>query len=187
MNKLTKLKAITGHIKTVSVHKYYVFLAMKDCGHPIQGLLHDMSKFSPTEFGESIEYYTGTHSPIDGARAELGYSMAWLHHKGRNPHHSQYWIDYTWGVITVAKMPWKYLVESICDTIGAGKAYMKDKWTINAPIDWWNSRDCKSIFNDKTRKALQHIYSYIAKNGWERTAELIKLGVFEEMYEHDSF
>ena len=76
------------HLQTINHHKY---LVMKECfevGLYKQGLLHDMSKYSPTEFIESSKYYTGKHSPISEAKRENGYSKAWLHHKGRNKHHS---------------------------------------------------------------------------------------------------
>jgi hypothetical protein len=187
MNIRNKYWAIVGHIHTVMIHKHYVFLAMKDCGYFWGGLTHDLSKFSPTEFNESINYYTGTHSPIDDAKKAQGYSMAWLHHKGRNPHHSSFWVDVTFGVVKPCKMPWKYLVESICDTIGAGKAYMKDGWTNRAPIDWWNSHDKKSFYHDDTRYALEYIYMYISEYGWKKTAIHIKDGSFKSIYCNSNF
>ena len=51
-----------------------------------QGLLHDMSKYSPTEFLVGCRYYKGYMSPNNAERADRGYSSAWLHHKGRNKH-----------------------------------------------------------------------------------------------------
>ena len=81
------------HIKTVMTHKFYVFIFACKAGIPFRGLVHDMSKFSPSEFFESVKYYQGNGSPISAAKKENGYSKAWLHHKGRNKHHWQYWYD----------------------------------------------------------------------------------------------
>ena len=41
------------------------------------------------------KYYQGNRSPNEIERREKGYSAAWLHHKGRNKHHLEYWIDYS--------------------------------------------------------------------------------------------
>mgnify|MGYP003304157542 CR=1 FL=1 len=58
-----------------------------------QGLLHDLSKYSPVEFLVGVKYYQGDSSPIDAAKKDKGYSMAWFHHRGRNLHHHVMWID----------------------------------------------------------------------------------------------
>ena len=72
------------HFCLINRHKWNVFKLMCRAGRPLQGALHDMSKFTPTEFIESAKYYTGTHSPIEDARKEIGYSKAWQHHKAHN-------------------------------------------------------------------------------------------------------
>ena len=59
-----------------------------------QGLLHDLSKYSPKELLPGFRYFQGDRSPNDAERKAKGYSSAWLHHKGRNKHHLEYWIDY---------------------------------------------------------------------------------------------
>ena len=88
------MKAIR-HFQTITKHKIYV---MRECfrvGLYRQGLLHDLSKYSWTEFRIGCRYYQGTRSPNNAEREEKGYSSAWLHHKGRNKHHYEYWIDYS--------------------------------------------------------------------------------------------
>ena len=168
MSKLTK------HLKLVCNHKREVFKAMAMCGHPVRGLFHDMSKFSPTEFVESVKYFQGDRSPIEAAKEAQGYSMAWFHHRGRNPHHSQYWCDISFGEVTPCEMPWKYLLELVCDTIGAGKAYMGDKWDNDAPIKYYRARDYKSFYHPKTRAKLEAIYTDIDRFGWKSVANTIK-------------
>ena len=71
-----------AHFCTITKHKK---LVLKECfrvGLYKQGLLHDMSKYSWTEFRVGCRYYQGTRSPNNAEREEKGYSSAWLHHKG---------------------------------------------------------------------------------------------------------
>lgn len=170
------LNNLKGHTKTVLDHKREVYKAMKECGHPIQGLIHDMSKFSPIEFFESVKYFTGTRSPIENAKEVKGYSDAWLHHKGRNKHHSQYWLDCSWGKTVPQEIPWKYLLELICDGIGAGKVYAKNRgeeWSQASPLKYWNDRDQTSYYHSNTRNKLEWYYTQIAINGWEYVSSRI--------------
>lgn len=88
-----------------------------------QGVIHDLSKLSPTEFFDSAKYYSGDKSPTLAARIDYGYSKAWLAHKGRNKHHWEYWIDFVGGQIVPVRMPYKYIQEMVCDMIGAAKSY----------------------------------------------------------------
>lgn len=111
------------HLKTVLIHKYYVFIYMVRCGYIWRGITHDMSKFSWTEFSESVKYYNGKRSPIDECKKENGYSLAWLHHRGRNKHHYEYWVDYLDDGGIPIEMPRKYVIELICDWIAAGRTY----------------------------------------------------------------
>jgi len=136
MKYSTKLRK---HFKTVCAHKYYVFLASIEAGIPFRGFMHDWSKFSFSEFFNSAKYYTGNRSPIDNEKDEKGYSYAWLHHRGRNPHHWEYWVDNLSSGGEALKMPIKYVKEMICDWIGAGKAYDFDNWNYDTPFKRFNS------------------------------------------------
>ena len=98
------------HLKTINHHKW---LVMKNCfrvGLYKQGLLHDLSKYSWAEFSVGVKYYQGDRSPNDAEREDKGYTSAWLHHKGRNKHHLEYWVDYSTdhsGALAGCKMPAK--------------------------------------------------------------------------------
>lgn len=129
-----------GHLKTVTKHKYWVWYYMHKCGKGWRGLWHDMSKFSPVEFWESVKYYSGTRSPIDACKEDRGVSMAWMHHKGRNPHHYEYWMDNFDKGGEPKEMPWKYKVEMICDYLAAGRAYMVKNFSYQAEYDWWKKK-----------------------------------------------
>lgn len=125
------------HFKKICTHKYWVAKYCFKAGLYWRGLMHDMSKFSWTEFWESAKYYQGDSSPINVCKADKGYSLAWQHHKGRNPHHYEYWTDRYDDATVAIEMPYKYAAEMICDYIGAGKAYMGDKFTFAREYQWW--------------------------------------------------
>jgi hypothetical protein len=129
-----------GHFLTICKHRKYVRYACRKCGIPIQGLFHDLSKFSPIEFFESAKYWTGTKSPIEVARRENGYSLAWNHHKGRNVHHWEYWLDRysdAFGPYPIL-MPANYMCEMFCDWIGASKTYYHgNNWNLELLEDYY--------------------------------------------------
>ena len=78
-----------------------------------QGFLHDLSKYSPTEFMVGAKYYQGTRSPNNAEREATGVSTSWLHHKGRNKHHFEYWVDYNMKSHKnePVEMPYNYVAE----------------------------------------------------------------------------
>lgn len=122
------------HFKTVIKHKWLVMILMFKCGYYWQGIMHDMSKFSPTEFCSSAKYFQGDKSPIDAEKTERGYSIAWQHHKGHNPHHWEYWIDNLGNYKnTPIPIPFKFIVEMVCDWISAGIVYSGQKCDFSKP------------------------------------------------------
>ena len=127
------------HWNVVRHHRKYIRQYCFKAGLYRQGLLHDLSKYHPTEFLESVKYFTGDHSPIDECKKHKGYSAAWMHHKSHNKHHREYWTDNYDRGTTCIKMPWKYALECFCDYLGAGKAYNNgiDDW--RKEIKWWTS------------------------------------------------
>ena len=117
------IKNGAGHFCTITKHKKIVMEECFKVGLYKQGLLHDMSKYSWPEFKTGVIYYQGTRSPNAAEREEKGYSSAWLHHKGRNKHHYEYWTDVDIrhrenGIVGV-KMPAKYVAEMVMDRIAA--------------------------------------------------------------------
>ena len=100
---------------------------------------HDLSKYSPEEFLKGCKYYQGTRSPHEAEREEYGFSYGWMHHKGRNKHHFEYWTDYDLRtkLMTPVKMPLKYVKEMFCDRVAASKIYMKDKYDDGAPLAYF--------------------------------------------------
>ncbi|MDO4437928.1 MAG: DUF5662 family protein [Eubacteriales bacterium] len=157
-----------GHIKTVSIHKYYVAQGCFRLGLYKQGLLHDMSKFSLSEFIPSVRYYNGYMSPNNIERRLYGYSRAWLHHKGRNKHHFEYWIDFSLNPaekMIGCKMPMRYVAEMICDRRAACIAYNGSKYTnADAWNYYYNSRH-RLIMNKDTRAVLEKALYVLKEEG----------------------
>ena len=158
------LRKIVGHIKTVTKHKWLVFKLCCRAGIPWRGFMHDWSKFSPTEFWESVKYYTGKRSPIPLAKAENGYSKAWLHHKGRNKHHAEYWYDYETSQKTFI-MPYVYAVEMICDNLAAGITYNGKKWTKSTQLEYWETKGYKKPIHPKMAAFEKEVYTQVSKDG----------------------
>ena len=134
------MKYFFKHLSVVLRHKYEVFKLSIKCGIPFRGLIHDLSKFSYTEFSESVKYYKkskGKYSPLAACKKENGYSKAWLHHFGRNPHHYEHWQDNFDKGGQAVQMPFKYALELVCDYLAAGRAYMKKDFSYIAEYDWW--------------------------------------------------
>ena len=138
-----------AHLHTVNRHRRLVRHYCFKLGLVWQGLTHDLSKYSPTEFWRGVKYYQGWRSPNDQERLENGVSLAWLHHKGRNRHHFEYWIDYCRredGTIYIGgcKMPKKYVAEMFCDRIAACRVYQGDAYTDASPYDYYQrSKDLR--------------------------------------------
>ena len=128
------------HFKLITTHKAYVFRNCVKAGLIWRGVKHDMSKYSPVEFFESVKYFTGTDSPINTCKKAKGWSKAWMHHKGRNTHHWQYWLDNTDEGIVPRIMPFEDCVEMLCDQFAAGKAYKKENWSLDYQREWWEKK-----------------------------------------------
>lgn len=171
-----------GHLHTINHHK---FLVMKHCfkvGLYKQGLLHDLSKYSPTEFLVGCKYYQGTRSPNNAEREATGYSKAWLHHKGRNKHHYEYWIDYSVNReegIRGQKMPVKYVVEMFMDRIAASKTYQGDNYTDAHPLEYYLDGAGKlgNMIHPETAGLLHFLLKMLAQEGEEKTFRYIKYHV----------
>ena len=159
-------QAAWNHFKTVSKHKHIVFQECHACGITWRGLMHDMSKFSPAEFIPSAKYFQGDKSPIEAEKAANGYSFAWLHHKGVNPHHWEWWIDFADdGTFIVNKIPYEYVVEMVCDWIGAGKVYSKDKWTQHEPLRYYHKVRDGRHFHPETEELVLKFLNCISDKG----------------------
>ena len=169
------------HFITITKHK---ILVMKECfrvGLYRQGLLHDLSKYSPTEFLVGAKYFQGNRSPNNAEREEKGYSSAWLHHKGRNRHHYEYWIDYSTrnvpGGLAPVEMPAKYVAEMLMDRIAASKVYRGSQYTDADPLEYFLAAKEPPIMHDNTRALLLKLLTMLAQEGEERTFRYVRISL----------
>lgn len=154
-------------------------MVIKHCfkaGIGFQGLFHDLSKYTPSEFSVGAKYYRGYKSPNDVERMEKGYSSAWLHHQGRNKHHFEYWRDYDVNTHLMApvKMPLKYVKEMFCDRLAASKVYMKDKYTEEHPLEYFRKGKAKATAHPETMEILESWLVMLAEKGEDETFKYIK-------------
>ena len=162
MNNLFK------HLKIIRTHRKYVRKACFKMGIPWRGLVHDLSKYSPVELS-ICKYYTGKKSPHQVARDEIGYSPSWIHHYHTNKHHFQFWWDEDEdGKIIPMKMPYKYLIESFCDMLGASKAYNPETWKPEMLLTYWETKCLnKRIMHDDSVKFLDYLIRLLVLDGEE--------------------
>ncbi len=150
------------------------------CGLIKQGLLHDLSKYSFVEFFSGVKYYQGYRSPIDAEKEELGYSLGWLHHKGRNKHHFEYWIekDYNNPIsYKTLEMPLNYLLEAACDKIAASKIYQKDKYTNASAYNYMINGQDKIFMGQLNARRHLILLEYLKDNGEEKA-----LAYYKDLY-----
>lgn len=166
-----------GHFSTITYHKWLVLQNCFRIGLYKQGITHDLSKYSPTEFWAGVKYFQGNRSPNDAQRQAEGYSAAWLHHKGRNRHHLEYWIDYDptgVGNMVGTEMPVKFVAEMFCDRIAASKVYMKEAYTDASPWEYYERGKNHYILHEKTRELLEYMLLLLKDKGEDEAFRIIK-------------
>lgn len=156
------LKNTIAHWKKIRTHRKWVRRYCWKQGLFWQGLTHDLSKYSPTEFFESVKYYQGTSSPIDACKKANGVSYAWMHHKGRNPHHYEYWQDNFDRGGQPVLMPYKYFVEEMCDFIGAARAYLGKDFSYVKEEEWWKKKRENCAMHPNNKIMLDVIFNDLA-------------------------
>lgn len=177
-----------AHFHTINHHRR---LVRKECfavGLYWQGLVHDLSKYSPTEFLVGARYYQGNRSPNNAEREDLGLSYSWLHHKGRNRHHYEYWLDYSTkpggGIngsgITPCRMPLRYVIEMFCDRIAASRTYNGAAYKDSDPLAYYSRGDTRRFLHPETADLLEKLLHMLAEEGEEKAyaycRELLKKG-----------
>lgn len=160
-----------GHFRTITKHKLLVMRHCFQMGLYRQGLTHDLSKYLPSEFLVGAKYYQGTRSPNNAEREAKGYSAAWLHHKGRNKHHFEYWIDYSLEEphhrMAGMRMPRKYVAEMLADRIAASKVYGGESYTQHDPLNYFRKGQDHYMIHPKTKRELEFLLRYLDRYGEE--------------------
>lgn len=182
------------HFCTITKHKILVMKGCFQIGLYKQGLLHDLSKYSPTEFLVGCKYYKGYMSPNNAEREDKGYSLAWLHHKGRNKHHLEYWIDY--GIpekdhpnekmgMCGMKMPIRYVAEMFIDRVSASKNYQGDAYTDQSALIYYEKGKGHYLIHEDTAAMLELLLVMLAKKGEKETFAFVKNEVLKGKVPYD--
>ncbi len=168
------------HYKTITKHRHQVIRHCFKAGIGFQGLFHDLSKYLPAEFIVGAKYYQGSRSPNESEREAYGYSKAWMHHKGRNRHHFEYWTDYNPRTkeLSPVKMPRRYVIEMFCDRVAAGKIYQGNAYTDGSPLNYFSNGKKRRLENGmihpETSRQLEYLLKMLARRGEARTFAYIR-------------
>lgn len=164
------------HFITITRHRNKVIGNCFRAGIPIRGLLHDLSKYSPYEFIVGAKHYQGTRSPNEGERESYGYSKAWMHHKGRNRHHFEYWTDYDCVTkqIKAVEMPKKFVIEMFCDRVAASKIYNGKNYTDSSPLEYFMKAKGIRLIHPKTSDEIEFLLTMLAEKGEKETFKYIR-------------
>lgn len=164
------------HFKTITKHRHRVIVHCFKAGIGFQGLFHDLSKYSPAEFIPGAKYYLGTRSPNEKERELFGYSLAWMHHKGRNKHHFEYWVDLNIATkrYEPVPMPMCYLTEMFCDRVAACKIYKGKDYTDSSALEYYLRGNARAKMHEETADLLEEWLHMLADRGEAETFAHIK-------------
>ena len=170
------MKNFFKHFITITRHRHLVLKFCFKCGLYKQGLLHDLSKYSRVEFKNGVKYFAGDHSPITNERKDKGYSDALMHHKGRNKHHSEYWIDLNkeTGLYESIEMPDKYIGEMFCDRLAASMNYNRKNYNNKMPLDYLYRTKDTTPMHPNTFLKLEFLLKMYYEKGQKETFKYIK-------------
>ena len=174
-----------SHFRTITKHRHLVCRYCFRLGLYKQGLLHDLSKYSFTEFWRGARYYQGFRSPNDAERKATGVSLAWLHHKGRNRHHLEYWIDYNMdrndpSHMIGYKMPVKYVAEMFCDRLAACRVYMKEDYTDSSAYDYFVRSRSHLLIHPETSEEIERMLLVLKEEGEDAAFAFVRKRLLEE-------
>lgn len=170
---------IIKHFMTITRHRHKVIVHCAKAGILWQGLLHDLSKYSPCEFFPGVKYFDGHRSPNEKERQDRGYSSAWLHHKGRNRHHFEYWVDYNPKTKKTEplKMPPRYLAEMFCDRVAASKIYQGKAYNDAHPLEYFERGRATRVIHPETSAELEGLLIMLKEKGEKETFSYIKTSI----------
>ena len=178
-----------AHFKTITRHRNLVCKYCFRLGLVRQGLTHDLSKYSPTEFLVGAKYYQGDRSPNDAERRATGVSLAWLHHKGRNRHHFEYWIDYMLtpdGSVRYGgnPMPMRYIAEMFCDRIAASRIYLGERYTDAAPYEYYVRSKSEILIHPDTGAEIEEMLRVLKDEGEDAAFAYVRKRLKETREKH---
>ena len=164
------------HFKTITRHRILVCRGCFRVGLYWQGLTHDLSKYSPVEFWNGARFYQGIRSPNTAEREAKGFSEAWMHHKGRNRHHYEYWTDMNRATRNYESvpMPRKYLVEMVMDRRAACITYQGAAYTDASALNYFMGSRERELMHPQTREELEYVLTMLRDQGEKVTFSYLK-------------
>lgn len=167
------------HFMTITHHKWLVMCGCFRVGLYWRGLVHDLSKYSWTEFRQGALHYQGTRSPNAAEREEKGYSEAWMHHKGRNRHHYEYWTDLNKasGRYEAVDMPRVFLVEMVMDRRAACMTYQGKDYQPGSALAYLQKSVERTDMHPDTFRKLEYLLTMLRDRGEEETFRYIRQSV----------
>lgn len=164
------------HFKTITHHRWLVLKGCFRVGLYWQGLTHDLSKYSLAEFRIGARYYQGNRSPNGAERTEKGYSTAWMHHKGRNRHHYEYWTDLNreTGRYESVPMPRRYLVEMVMDRRAACMTYQGKAYTDASAWEYFAASMERQLMHPQLERELCFLLEMLRDQGEKETFRYIR-------------
>lgn len=168
------MKRYIEYAKYLFKHKWYVFVECFREGLILQGLLHDISKFYPSEFIPYARHFYEKDGTKKQKRDKTGYykhtntgdpdfDYAWFLHVRRNPHHWQHWVIPEVNTNVAMLIPHKYVREMICDWVGAGKAQGMECSKSDRYFEtrnWYRANKDKMILNPIIRYYVEYLIEY---------------------------
>ena len=173
------MNRLIAHFSTITRHKMKVSALCFRCGLYAQGIRHDLSKYSPIEFRAGVRYYQGNRSPIDREKEVLGYSLGWLHHKGRNMHHWEYWLDNGPKGVHPIRMPVNYVVEMFCDRVAASQIYMKEQYDDSSALNYYLNGRKRIMIHPETDRLILHMLTYLSEHGLDAAIAHIRKDILK--------
>ena len=169
------------HFKTITRHRWIVMVGCFKVGLYWQGLTHDLSKYTPTEFLIGARYFQGDKSPNAAERRDKGYSEAWMHHKGRNRHHYEYWTDMNMEtrVYESVKMPRRFMIEQVMDRRAACIVYQGKAYTDRSAYDYFMTSRERQLMHPENRQEVEFLLDMLAQKGEKRTFSYIRRHVLK--------
>ena len=169
------------HFKTITKHKLLVMGGCFRVGLIRQAFAHDMSKYAPTEFLVGAKYYQGVRSPNNAEREDKGMSEAWIHHKGRNPHHFEYWTDMNLKTrqYEPVPMPRRYLAEMVMDRRAACMNYQGKNYHPGSELEYFMGSVDRTLMHPQTRRELEFLLTMLRDKGEKETFRYIKESVIK--------
>lgn len=164
------------HFCTITYHRWLVRKGCFGVGLYWQGLTHDLSKYTPTEFMVGAKYYQGTRSPNGAEREAKGYSEAWIHHKGRNRHHFEYWNDLNRESkrYESVPMPRRYIAESVMDRIAASRVYEGEQYTDASSLNYLERSLDGKLMHPESYRQMHYLLTMLKDKGEKETFSYIK-------------